>query len=269
METSSSHPSTLDHATLLFPRLDLWQGEAPGSPRAWPCRSCFLADDSLSTASQPALFKQNKVSVGCTCECGSNWRPEWQLQALRSSEEKGLPRGPPQAKGDPAGGAGSSPLPATSLSRSPSALPCWGTSSCHPVMGPTRPSPTPAGPGSYKRGDKDTYLPPEGVPLDTETSQEALSWLCFPHPCRDLSSSSPLSPLPLASIRAQPTWPPHAFCSLCRSPSTRPAGQTPVQHLRPGRRGGRSTGSAARRKYPSQGSAAAKVEYGAPRGAKA
>lgn len=72
MEASSSRPSTLDHATLPSPRLDLWLAEAPGPPHAWPCRSRFLADDSLSIASLPALFKQNKANLGCTLECRSN-----------------------------------------------------------------------------------------------------------------------------------------------------------------------------------------------------
>lgn len=73
-EASSSPLSTLDQAKglasswgspspapSLFTWLDLWLAEAPGTlPGIWLCRSHFLADDRLSIASLPALFKQNK-----------------------------------------------------------------------------------------------------------------------------------------------------------------------------------------------------------------
>lgn len=71
-EASSSCLSTLDHTALPLPWLDLWLAKAPDPPHAWPCRSRFLADDRLSIASLPALFKQNKVNLGCTLECRSN-----------------------------------------------------------------------------------------------------------------------------------------------------------------------------------------------------
>lgn len=118
-----------------------------------------------------------------------------------------MPRGPaPAGQGGSCWPGGAGPLPAASLSCGTSALPCWGKSLCHPAVGPAVPSPPPAGPGSYNGVTKIHTCTQKGAPhilrLPLELGQR-LGPGCFPHPCRDLSSSSPTSPRPLASIRAQ------------------------------------------------------------------
>lgn len=118
-------------------------------------------------------------------------------------------------------GARGDPFPAASLSWSPwaSALPG------HPVMSPAALSGCPLllWVLTFMRGRGD--LPPEEGPLGTENtpgrrSRGSALVLFLPSPQGLSGQPLPASP---SVYSTRPASPSHAFCSLCRSPLTRPA----------------------------------------------